>query len=114
MDMCSMGFADATFDAVLDKAALDSLLCGESSTANSGRYVKEVARVLKPGGVFIVVSFGAPENRLSYLEGDYGWSVTVAAIPKPSISAAGLPEASADPAQSHYVYVARKEGGGGA
>jgi hypothetical protein len=44
--------------------------------------------------VFIIVSFGAPENRLSYLEGEYGWSVTVSAIPKPSISAAGLAEAT--------------------
>ena len=114
MNVCSLGYPDASFDAVVDKATLDSILCGENSTANSGRYVKEVARVLKPGGVFIIVSFGAPENRLSYLEGEYGWSVTVSAIPKPSISAAGLAEASHDPSQSHYVYVARKEGSGDA
>ena len=112
MDVRKLGYESAVFDAVIDKATLDSLLCGENSTANSGLYVKEVARVLKPGGVFIVVSFGAPENRLSYLEGEYNWTVTVSAIPKPTINAAGLAEAASDPAQSHYVYVARKEGGG--
>ena len=70
MNSCSLGFPDASFDAVIDKAMLDSLLCGEASTANTGRYVGEVARTLKPGGVYIIVSFGTPENRLSYLEGD--------------------------------------------
>jgi ubiquinone/menaquinone biosynthesis C-methylase UbiE len=101
-------FPDRQFDAVVDKALLDSLLCGERSTANAGLYVKEVARCLKPGGVFIVVSFGAPENRLSYFEGDYGWTTAVTAIPKPSINAAGLAEAATEPGQNHYVYVSKK------
>ena len=102
MNCCSMGFPDASFDAVIDKATLDSLLCGENSTVNTGKYVGTVARLLKPGGVFIIVSFGTPENRLSYLEGDYGWQVTVHSIPKPTINTAGLPEVnSSDPNQQH-------------
>jgi hypothetical protein len=97
-----MGFPDASFDAVIDKALLDSLLCGENSTVNTGKYVGTVARLLKPGGAFIIVSFGTPENRLSYLEGDYGWQVTVHSIPKPTINTAGLPEVnSSDPNQQH-------------
>jgi hypothetical protein len=107
MNCCSMGYPDASFDAILDKATLDSLLCGENSTANTGRYVGEVARTLKPGGVYIIVSFGTPENRLSYLEGDYGWTVTVHSIPKPTINTAGLPEVnSSDPSQQHVSEVA--------
>ncbi len=102
MNCCSMGFPDASFDAVIDKALLDSLLCGENSTVNTGKYVGTVARLLKPGGAFIIVSFGTPENRLSYLEGDYGWQVTVHSIPKPTINTAGLPEVnSSDPNQQH-------------
>ena len=108
MNVTKLKFADKQFDAVIDKALLDSLLCAEKSTANTGLYVKEVARCLKPGGVFIVVSFGVPENRLSYFEGAYGWTTTVAAIPKPSINAAGLAEATTEPGQSHYVYVCKK------
>ena len=109
MNCCSMGYPDASFDAVIDKATLDSLLCGENSTANSGRYVAEVARVLRPGGVFIVVSFGSPENRLSYFEGEYGWQVTVHSIPKPTINTAGLPEANtSDPNMQHYVFICTK------
>jgi SAM-dependent methyltransferase len=102
MNCCSLGYPDASFDAVIDKATLDSLLCGENSTANTGRYVGEVCRVLKPGGVFIVVSFGTPENRLSYLEGEYGWQTTVHSIPKPTINAAGLPQTNtSDPNLQH-------------
>jgi hypothetical protein len=108
MDVTKLAFAEKQFDAVIDKALLDSILCGESSTAKAGLYVKHVARCLKPGGVFIVVSFGAPENRLSYFEGEYGWTTTVVAIPKPSISAAGLADAAPEPGQNHYVYVSRK------
>lgn len=111
MNSCSLGFPDASFDAVIDKAMLDSLLCGEASTANTGRYVGEVARVLKPGGTFIIVSFGAPENRLSYLEGDYGWQVTVHSIPKPTVNTAGLPEVnSSDPSQQHVRSGPRERG----
>lgn len=135
MNCTALNYPDACFNAVIDKGTLDCLLCGESSTANTGRYTHEVARVLKPGGVFIVVSFGPPENRLSCaccvcgrrqraprhaltaplslprpadLEGDYGWFVTVQTIAKPSINTAGLPEASGEAQAVHYVYICKK------
>jgi len=108
MSCYSLGYADGTFDAVIDKGTLDSLLCGENSTANSARYVAEVCRTLKPGGVFIVVSFGTPDIRLSYFEGDYGWTTTVHSIPKPSVDADGMPKIGSDPAQQHYIYICSK------
>ena len=44
---------------------------------------------------------------------DYGWSVVVKSLPKPTISAAtGAPDA-ADPATNHFVDVLVKNGGGG-
>ncbi len=109
MNCSALNYPDASFNAVIDKGTLDCLLCGENSTAITGRYTHEVARVLKPGGVFIVVSYGAPENRLSYLEGDYGWFVSVQTIPKPTINTAGLPDTvSSDSTSCHYVYVCKK------
>lgn len=110
MNCAALNYPDASFSTVVDKGTLDCLLCGENSTANTGRYTHEVARVLKPGGVFIVVSYGAPENRLSYLEGDYGWFVSVQTIQKPTINTAGLPEAAGggDSSNVHYVYVCKK------
>lgn len=109
MNASTLSFPDASFGCVVDKATLDSLLCGENSTENIRRYCSEVSRVLRPGGAFIVVSYGSPENRLSYLEGDFSWSVAVHTVPKPTVNTAGLPDAT-DPTACHYVYVCKKSG----
>jgi hypothetical protein len=46
--------------------------------------------VLKPGGVFFIVSYGTPENRLSYLENDeYKWHVTVHTVGTARLVCAG-------------------------
>ena len=68
-------------------------------------------RTLKPKGVFIVISYGIPDNRLSYLEvKDYGWTVTVKTVPKPTVSAAAVPDTK-DASSVHYVYIMQKAGG---
>ncbi len=42
--------------------------------------------VLKPDGVYFIVSYGTPENRLSYLENDeYKWRVTVHTVGTQSV-----------------------------
>mmetsp|Transcript_16397 Transcript_16397/g.55722 ORF Transcript_16397/g.55722 Transcript_16397/m.55722 type:complete len:165 (-) Transcript_16397:298-792(-) len=111
MNVCNLDFPDETFDAVLDKGTMDSLLCGEGSTANVQKMAEEVSRVLKPAGVYIVISYGVPDNRLSYLEKDeFSWSVTVHTVPKPSVSAAAVPEAGGDANSVHYIYVCSKGG----
>ena len=69
-NVMQLAFADGAVDAVVDKGTLDSLLCGDNSTANGGRYLSEVCRVLKPSGVFFCVSYGNPDNRLQYFEND--------------------------------------------
>ena len=55
MNCCALDFPDETFDVVLDKGTLDSVLCGEGSTANTAKMCSEVSRVLKPNGVFLIV-----------------------------------------------------------
>lgn len=44
MNCCALDFPDDTFDAVIDKSCLDSVLCGEGSTANTAKYCSEVSR----------------------------------------------------------------------
>ena len=80
MDARAMEFKDGTFDCVIDKATLDSILvifilfaihdlkCGENSMSNCASYLSEIHRVLTPKGVFICVSYGTPENREIYLK----------------------------------------------
>ena len=83
MNVCSLEFPDETFDAVVAKGTMDAILCGEGSTANVAKMCMEVSRVLRPNGVFFIVSYGVPENRLQYLEPeDYSWNVTFHTVPK--------------------------------
>jgi SAM-dependent methyltransferase len=108
MNATQLAFGDAAFDAVVDKGTLDSLLCGDNSTANCAKYFGEVSRVLRPGGVFFCVSYGNPENRLQYMENDeYRWRVTVKTLPKPTVSAKGELDA-ADPTQNHFIYILQR------
>uniref|UniRef100_A0AAV1U7T6 Methyltransferase type 11 domain-containing protein n=1 Tax=Peronospora matthiolae TaxID=2874970 RepID=A0AAV1U7T6_9STRA len=109
MNMCSLKIGDETFDAVVDKGTMDSILCGEGSTANVSKMCHEVYRVLKPNGVYFVVSYGIPTNRLSYFENqELPWKVTVHTVAKPTVSAVQVSEADANAV--HYIYVCQKGG----
>lgn len=112
MNCCALDFPDETFDAVIAKGTVDSILCGEGSTANMTKLCSEVSRVLKPRGVFFIVSYGVPDNRLNYLEKEdiYSWTVTVHTVPKPSVSASAIPAAD-ESSSVHYIYVCTKGGG---
>jgi EEF1A lysine methyltransferase 4 len=111
MNVCSLDFPDETFDVVVDKGTLDSILCGEGSTANVAKMCGEISRVLKPTGVFFIISYGVPDNRLNYLEKEdiYSWNVTVHTVAKPTVSAAAVPS-SEDASGVHYIYVCTKGG----
>merc|ERR1711998_421234 len=110
MNVCSLEFPDEAFEAVIAKGLMDAILCGEGSTANVAKMCMEVSRVLKPNGVFFIVSYGVPDNRLQYLENeDYSWTVTVHTVPKPTVSATAVPDTK-DANSVHYVYVCQKGG----
>jgi hypothetical protein len=67
--------------------------------------------VLNGAGVFFIVSYGVPDNRLNYLENDdYAWTVTVHTVPKPTVSATAVPDTK-DANSVHDVYVCQKGGG---
>jgi len=108
MDTTALDFPDEHFDSVIIKGTMDAILCGEGSTTNVAKMCAEVSRVMKANSVFIVVSYGIPENRLSYLENsEYNWKVEVLTVPKPTISATQVPE-SKDSNSVHYIYVCTK------
>lgn len=77
-DCTDLEFRAATFDAVLDKGTLDALCCDAAAAKTTGRrYVAECFRVLRPGGVLFVASFGSPEMRRSHLEASAWESISV-------------------------------------
>lgn len=71
-------FPDGGFDCAIEKSTLDSV-CDGGRDEEAARYVAEVARVLRPGGTFLVISFAPPAARLQYLESLFSCEAEVAA-----------------------------------
>ncbi len=63
MNVLDMNFDSQSFDVVIDKATIDSILCSEGSSENAMKCVKEINRVMKNKGVFFSISYGIPDNR---------------------------------------------------
>ena len=63
MDIRKMEYEDNTFDLVIDKSTIDAVMCGEHSEINAAIILKECQRILKPGGRYVVISYGKPESR---------------------------------------------------
>ncbi|XP_076945375.1 uncharacterized protein LOC143616430 [Bidens hawaiensis] len=84
MDVRDMkAFESSSFDAVIDKGTLDSLLCGHNSKENAGKMLEEVERVLKKEGVYILITYGIPVYRLCLLRESQSWDIKLHVIDKP-------------------------------
>jgi len=107
MDGRALELPEGSFNVVIDKATLDSILCGEGSTHNAQKVLQEVAKVLKPDGVYVCVSHGQPSYRLTYLQRpEFGWNVKIYTVHKPSIGMGG--QAGAQEENVHYIYICVK------
>lgn len=104
-DMTNLdGVPNETFDLVLDKAMLDSMLCGDESFDKALMMLAESYRVLKPGGKYVAVSYGVPSSRVALLEEGLSWQVEVIKIPKPPVEEFVGVETDL----CHYMYVCSK------
>jgi ubiquinone/menaquinone biosynthesis C-methylase UbiE len=104
MDVRDLKYDNGTFDLAIDKSTIDALLCGEKSFSNTARMLNEVQRVLKQGGVYMIISYGSPENRLFHLEREFlSFDISVYTIKKEYIDTE-----SENMEKTHYVYVCRK------
>ena len=68
MDVRDLKYENNSIDLAVDKSTIDALLCGENSYINVAKMIKEVQRVLKVGGYYMIISYGSPENRVVHLE----------------------------------------------
>ncbi|KAK8623961.1 hypothetical protein V6N13_065320 [Hibiscus sabdariffa] len=73
-------FQGGSFDAVIDKGTLDSILCGNNSRQNAAQMLDEVWRVLKDKGVYILITYGTPVYRLALLKESCTWSIKLHVI----------------------------------
>ncbi|EAR84868.1 methyltransferase domain protein (macronuclear) [Tetrahymena thermophila SB210] len=82
MDCTELKYEDEKFDFVIDKSTIDALLCGDYSYLNVAKMMSEVQRVLKPNGVYLIVSYGEPYNRTFHFERNHiDFTYTVKALP---------------------------------
>ncbi|XP_030539835.1 EEF1A lysine methyltransferase 4 [Rhodamnia argentea] len=83
MDVREMsGFDSCSFNAVIDKGTLDSLLCAHNSRQNAAKMLEEIGRVLKDKGIYILITYGAPTYRLNLLKETGSWAIKLHVIEK--------------------------------
>ncbi|KAG5222700.1 methyltransferase protein [Salix suchowensis] len=131
MDVRDMSFfPDESFDAVIDKGTLDSLMCGSDAPISAARMLGEVSRLLKPGGIYMLITYGDPKVRMPHLSrSSYSWKIVLYAIPRPGfkkpagsssishLEPVPITETGSLPADfvlddpdSHFIYVCKKTG----
>eukprot|EP01057_Protomagalhaensia_wolfi_P001594 Protomagalhaensia_wolfi_Nauph_80__1593@NODE_1984_length_1256_cov_12_742810_g1552_i0_p1_GENE_NODE_1984_length_1256_cov_12_742810_g1552_i0NODE_1984_length_1256_cov_12_742810_g1552_i0_p1_ORF_typecomplete_len203_score7_95Methyltransf_31/PF13847_6/5_9e19Methyltransf_11/PF08241_12/1_6e18Methyltransf_23/PF13489_6/6_9e17Methyltransf_25/PF13649_6/3_4e13Methyltransf_12/PF08242_12/9_5e12TPMT/PF05724_11/9_8e12Ubie_methyltran/PF01209_18/1_6e11NodS/PF05401_11/2_3e09CMAS/PF02353_20/1_3e08MetW/PF07021_12/1e07Te len=99
-------FHTASFDAIIDKGTLDSLMCSDGAASDVNQMLSECHRLLKPEGVLFCVSHGKPTNRLGFFhQPDFQWQVTVKTIQRP-LPAEILSQGST--AATVHVYVCKR------
>lgn len=131
MDVRDMSlFEDDSFDSVIDKGTLDSLMCGTDAPFSVSRMINEVNRLLKPGGIYMLITYGDPSVRIPHLnQPGCSWKITLYIIPRPdfkscdagSTSARSVmepialteksqipPEYVLEDPDSHYIYICKK------
>ncbi|KAH0790006.1 Menaquinone biosynthesis methyltransferase [Histomonas meleagridis] len=92
-----MKFQSNTFEYVFDKGTIDTLLCADNSIKQIDNSLKEIARVLKPGGYLISVSYGLPSTRKHFFN-------------NPSLGLNLIDSITVEkpPFPNHYIYVIKK------
>jgi len=113
-NMTDTDLPESSVGAVVDKGLFDALLCTATGSTTVAQYINEVERILTDIGVFIIISYGNPQQRLQFLEQHdldepyyTPWTIEVQALLKPK----EFPEEeldSADPNSYYFVYICEK------
>ncbi|KAG2373853.1 hypothetical protein C9374_011738 [Naegleria lovaniensis] len=105
MDAKRTNFPSWYFDYAIDKGCFEFNLLS-SSLDNGKSYLEEIYRVLKPDGIYFMVSHTPPSLRLPLLQvEDFQWDVKVEKISKENFTAIPNTEESS----YHYIYVCKKK-----
>lgn len=89
MDVRSLEIPSASIDVAVDKATLDAFIHGslwdppDDVRENVGKYVDEVARVLKPGGSWLYITYRQPHFIKPLLIREKEWSLEIETLQDP-------------------------------
>ncbi|KAL2897573.1 EEF1A lysine methyltransferase 4 [Bienertia sinuspersici] len=133
MDVKDMSFfPDDSFGSVIDKGTLDSLMCATDAPMSASRMLGEISRLLMPGGIYMLITYGDPNARMSHLmRSVYNWKIELYIISKPGfegksavaslktclepipLSENGMlpPDVVLEDPDCHFIYVCRKTNG---
>ena len=102
MDVRDLKYEDNSFDLAVDKSTIDALLCGEDAFINVAKMIKEVQRVLKVGGYYMIISYGTPEYRMLHLSRKFEkFKIEILKIEKDFVEEDGYDK-------HHYIYLCQK------
>lgn len=90
------------FDLILDKGLFDALLCSTQNLSDIQLLLREMFRVLKPDGSYIIISHGGPDKRLHFIKQTIDVEVEVISIPKKKV------KEIVDEDEFHYMYICTK------
>ncbi|KAH6714467.1 S-adenosyl-L-methionine-dependent methyltransferase [Leptodontidium sp. MPI-SDFR-AT-0119] len=89
MDVRALSLPTASVDIAIDKGTLDAFIHGslwdppDDVRANVGKYVDEVARVLRPGGAWLYITYRQPHFMRPLIERPGHWTVDVEILKDP-------------------------------
>ena len=102
MDVRDLKYENNYFDLAIDKSTIDALLCGDDAFINVAKMIKEVQRVLKVGGYYMIISYGTPDNRVLHLNRKFEkFKVEILKIEKDFVEEEGYDN-------YHYIYLCQK------
>ena len=102
MDVRDLKYEDNSIDLAVDKSTIDALLCGDDAFINVAKMIKEVQRVLKVGGYYMIISYGVPNYRVLHLKRKFEkFKIEIMKIEKDFVEDEGYDK-------YHYIYLCQK------
>eukprot|EP01119_Soliformovum_irregulare_P019986 TRINITY_DN6421_c0_g1_i1.p1 TRINITY_DN6421_c0_g1~~TRINITY_DN6421_c0_g1_i1.p1 ORF type:complete len:196 (-),score=28.00 TRINITY_DN6421_c0_g1_i1:88-675(-) len=103
-DVSKMGdvFADRSFDTIIDKGTLDSILCTPDSHLTIASMLMEIKRIIRPGGRYLVICDTHLDDRQHYFR-----SLTDAGVRSECISIENKEIRSFASEDRYYLFVFR-------